>query len=324
MKQSVITGSMGNLGDRFVPEGYKAESLFSEMAKKLSVIPGIRGLEISSDDVEGGAEQIREVAKILNDCNLECAAVNVPVSGKRLFGKGSLGATDDAVRQQAIDLCKRSADYAEQLNAEVINIWPGQDGFDYPLCTDYNRLYQTFLESLVSVADHNPSVKVSLEFKPREPRNRSLVDTYGTALLMCAESGRKNIGVTIDVGHVLYANANMAAAVEMCAGRGKLFHMHTNDCYGYWDDDMILGSVHFIEYIELCYALRKMDYKGWCSVDIFPSREDSCRCAEESIAYLELFDKMVDRIGMDKLEACREKGDASETTQLIRQLLLRI
>lgn len=316
MKQSVITGSMGILGDRFVFEGYKEDCSFAEKAKKLARIPGIRGLEISSGGEEANG---KETKKILEDLNLKCACINVAIAGRRDLGKGSLANPDPALRRKAIDICKQASDYAAEMGADVINIWPGQDGFDYALCTDYSRLYHDFLTGAVEVADHNPGVKVALEFKPREPRNRSLLDTYGTALLMCAEGGRGNLGVSVDVGHVLYANANMAAAVQACAERGRLFHMHTNDCLGYWDDDMILGSVRFIEYIELCYVLRKVKYDGWCSVDIFPSREDPFACAEESILYLDMFDRMVDKIGMENIEECIRRGDAAYASRLVRE-----
>lgn len=318
MKQSVITGSMGILGDRFVLEGYKQEATFAEKVKGLATIPGLCGLEISSD-AAGDEANAAESKRILDDYGLKCACINVPVAGRRCFGKGSLGNADPIIREKAIDVCKKASDYAREMGASVINVWPGQDGFDYALCCDYTKLYDDFLEAVVQVADYNKDIRVALEFKPREPRNRSLVDTYGTALLMSAESGRANLGVSVDVGHVLYANANMAAAVQMCAKRGRLFHMHTNDCLGYWDDDMILGSVHFIEYIELCYVLRKVNYDGWCSVDIFPQREDAFACARESVMYMTMFDAMVDKIGMDTLAACIEKGDAAYASKIIRE-----
>lgn len=318
MKQSVITGSMGNLGDRFLMEGYKKESTFQEKIRGLAGVKGLQGVEISSGGDESNG---KEAKKLLEENGLVCAAVNVAIAGVRELGRGSLSNADRNLRQKAIDICKRASDYAAEMGADVINIWPGQDGFDYALCCDYGKAYEDFLEAACQIADYNSDIKVALEFKPREPRNRSLLDTYGTTLLMCAESGRKNLGVTVDVGHVLYANANMAAAVQLCAQRGRLFHLHTNDCYGYWDDDMVIGSVHFIEYIELCYMLKKVHYDGWCSVDIFPSREDAYECAKESVRYLELFDRLVDRIGMEKLDECVKKGEAAYVSRIIRENL---
>lgn len=316
MKQSVITGSLGSLGDRFVLEGYKDDIPFAEKVKRLASIEGLGGIELSNFGTESDAVLAR---KVLSDNGLACSCININIACRRVYGKGSLGSTDAKVRQQAVDECKKATDLAKELGADVVNVWPGQDGFDYALCCDYERLYNDFLESVVEIADYNRDVKIALEFKPREPRNRSLVDTAGTALLMSMESGRQNVGVCVDVGHVLYANANMANAVQMCANRGKLFHMHTNDCLGCWDDDMIVGSVRFIEYIELCYILRKVGYEGWCSVDIFPSRENAIESARESIAYLSLFDSLVDKIGTETIEECIRRGDAAYVSRVIRE-----
>lgn len=318
MKHSVITGSLGSLSDRFVLEGYKDDIPFAKKAESLAKIKGLSGLELSSDP-ESEETDVPEVKKVLNACGLSCSCVGVPISAKRIYGKGSLGSNNAKVRQKAIDACKAAVDYAAEMGAGVVNIWPGEDGFDYALCCDYSRLYHDFLDGMIQIADYNKKIRIALEFKPREPRNRSLVDTCGTALLMCAEANRDNLGVCVDVGHVLYANANMSNAVQMCADRGKLFHMHMNDCLGYWDDDMILGSVHFIEYIELCYTLRKVQYDGWCSVDIFPNREDAIACAEESIRYLSLFDALVDKIGMQTLAECITRGDAAYASRIVRE-----
>jgi hypothetical protein len=45
----------------------------------------------------------------------------------------------------------------------------------------------------------------------------------------------------------------------------KLFHMHYNDNYCSWDDDMIVGFIHLVEYIELLFwsnPLRPRAFRG--------------------------------------------------------------
>ena len=46
--------------------------------------------------------------------------------------------------------------------------------------------------------------------------------------------------------------------------------MHFNDNYRLWDDDMIVGSVHTIEYLELLYWLDRVGYDGYLSMDQYP------------------------------------------------------
>ena len=87
----------------------------------------------------------------------------------------------------------------------------------------------------------------------------------------------------------------MSQAVELCSRAGRLFNMHLNDNYAGWDDDMIAGSVHLVEYLELLYTLRKIRYGGWCSIDIFPYRENAERATEESVAFLAACDRWVEK-----------------------------
>ena len=59
-------------------------------------------------------------------------------------------------------------------------------------------------------------------------------------------------------------------AAALLASYGKLDYLHLNDNYHSWDDDMMVGSVHLVEYLELVYWLKRVDYKGWLTLDIFP------------------------------------------------------
>lgn len=60
------------------------------------------------------------------------------------------------------------------------------------------------------------------------------------------------------------AYENPAETVALLKRYGdKLFHVHMNDNYRYWDDDMIVGSVHTIETLEFFYWLQRTGYDGW-------------------------------------------------------------
>ena len=47
----------------------------------------------------------------------------------------------------------------------------------------------------------------------------------------------------------------MAEAIAIAGNAGRLFHMHFNDNYAFWDDDMIVGSIHSVPYLEMLYWL---------------------------------------------------------------------
>ena len=110
-------------------------------------------------------------------------------------------------------------------------------------------------------------------------------------------------------------------AAALLASYGKLDYLHLNDNYHCWDDDMMVGSVHLVEYLELVYWLKRVDYKGWLTLDIFPYREDGVRAATECREWMEAFFRAVDRVGMEAIAKVIRQADACAGSQLIRQAL---
>ena len=91
-----------------------------------------------------------------------------------------------------------------------------------------------------------------------------------------------------------YENEEVVGEAIVLARRAgnRLFHMHFNDNHGSWDDDMIVGSVHSVCYLETLYWLDRCDYKGWLSMDQYPYREDAADAIGESILWLRHFDRL--------------------------------
>ena len=139
-------------------------------------------------------------------------------------------------------------------------------------------------------------------------------------ILAAKETGCKNVGITIDTGHSFVAGENVAEAVVLAKRAGNLlFHMHFNDNHGSWDDDMIVGSVHSVVYIELLFWLKKTGYNGWLSMDQYPYREDGAGAIAESILWVRKYEKIVDEYFKD-IEALICTNDAIETSRFLRKL----
>ncbi len=318
-KFSTITGSLGNINDRYMSCGYKDDCSYEELITNLCQQNVLNGVELCFNS-EGGIESEKDkIIPLLQKYGIEASFVNSSLFGERKWSKGSLSSSSAEVRNEAISDCKRAIDFTREIKAEGFNLWTGQDGFDYPLQVDYARQWDDFLTSLRTLCEYAPDVNITLEPKLREPRNRSLVDTVPTALLACAEVGCPNLGLTVDVGHTLQAGGNMARDLEMAAKSERLFNIHINDNYGVWDDDMIAGSVRMIEYIEMMYSLQKYNYTGWISVDIFPYRENQYEAVRESILYMQCFDQVVDKIGKDSLSALITRDNPTEMLKTIRE-----
>ena len=52
---------------------------------------------------------------------------------------------------------------------DLMTLWLGQDGFDYPFQADYLRLWDHTAEALRIIAAHHPGIDISIEYKPNEP-----------------------------------------------------------------------------------------------------------------------------------------------------------
>lgn len=321
LKCSVITGSIGKVGDRFLLTGYKGETNLEDKLQELKKIPDLQGVELCYNLI-GDESDASQVKTVLAKYDFEVSAVNAPLFSDERWKYGSFTSKDEAIRQEAIKIAKQTIDFAEGVGAPLVNFWLGQEGFDYCLQVDYTKQWEYLIEGVRECADYKPQMKLTLESKPREPRNRSLVDSTSTALLFVQDIQRENVGLTVDIGHVLQDKRNMAQAVEIAARYEKLFHLHVNDNYADWDDDMVVGSVHLIEYVEFFFVLRKIDYAGWVSVDIFPFRENAFRATEESVEYMKIMNKMVDTLGYTQLHDSLQKDtDATEMLKYIREKL---
>jgi hypothetical protein len=88
---------------------------------------------------------------------------------------------------------------------DLLTIWLGQDGWEYPFQVDYETIWEAEIEAIREVADHDPRVQISIEYKPSEPRAFSLLSDLGMTLLGIKKVDRPNLGVTLDFAHVLFA-----------------------------------------------------------------------------------------------------------------------
>ena len=215
-----------------------------------------------------------------------------------------------------------ACEFASKLDCDLINIWNGQDGYDYPLQADYDLERTWLVEGLRECATAFPSMRFALEYKLKEPRTHSYLARMADTLLVCQEIGTSNVGVTIDVGHSMVGYEDVAEAVVLAKRAGnRLYHMHFNDNYRAWDDDMIVGSVHTVEYIELLYWLDRTGYTGWFSMDQYPYREDGRDALAESVAWLQGFQKKVDS-SREQIDALLRTGEATKTSAFLRSLFL--
>ena len=323
-KYSVILGNLGNTCDRFLSSGYKQQPTKAEMLQKAAGIEHVSGIElVGTWDIT--AENAAEMKELLQENNLQCASIIVDHFGQKRWGSGALASPDADIRTQAIEECIKMIDVAVELDCDFVNLWPGQDGFDYPMSTDYIEDRTNLMDSLRECAKYagEKNVRLGLEFKMKEPRTHSYLARTADTMLYARECGYGNVGVTIDTGHAFLAYENVGESVALLNMFGKkLFHMHFNDNHSAWDDDMIVGSVRLVEYFEMLYWLERTGYDGWFSMDQYPYREDGAGAIRASVLFLYRLHSILDRVGMAAVGQLIKRRDPVATSNFILENLI--
>jgi sugar phosphate isomerase/epimerase len=308
--------------DRYVLSGYGDRYPTDELIQMATKVEGLSGVELVGTwhVNDHNVEQIRHQVA---DAGLVVTCVTPDIWASPQWGRGSFTSNDPKIRRAAIQEVKKSMEWARQLDCEVIDLWFGQDGYDYPFQGNFITGWDRIIEGVIECAEHIPEVKIVLEYKPKEPRTHCYIATVGKTLLLIEKVNRPNVGAMIDVGHALMGYETTAESAALLQHFGnKLFYMHFNDNWRLWDDDMTVGSVHTIETLELLYWLDRMNYTGWYALDIFPYRENGMRAAQESIRWIQGLQALLDKIGRERFDNVIAASDSMEASALLREALL--
>jgi len=318
-KYSVILGNLGNTRDRFCT-GYKDNPSTLQMLRQAVRIPHVQGIELVGtwDITPDNADEMKHA---FDDNQVKCVSIIPDLFADRVFWKGSYSSRDPAVRLQALDYTRAMCEVAQRMDCDQLCVWPGQDGYDYLLAADYEREREWLCQAIHALATEFPGIRFALEYKPKEPRTHSYLARMADTLLLAQETGCSNVGVTLDTGHAFNAGEVVGESIVLAKRAGnRLMHMHFNDNHGAWDDDMIVGSVHTVCYIEMLYWLDRCGYAGYISMDQYPYREEAADAIHESIEWLIKFDAVVEsnRQAIGDLLAA---GDPVATSRFLRGVM---
>lgn len=293
-------------GKKYPDESWTTVGLIAEAAK----VKGLTSLELNYPEhfVKNTLDEVKEAL----------AATHLDIKGIQLrwpspkFSNGGFANNDESIRRAAIETVKEATGVAREFGTDHVLLWPAHDGYEYPLQLDYVRAWKWFRDALIEIADENPEMRYSIEYKPAEPRGRTLLNTTGAVLKMLADVNRVNVGVTLDFGHLLMAGENPAQSAALCLQDGRLFGLQLNDSHGTADDGLLVGSIHLPQTIELAYYLLREDYQGTYYFDTDPVREDPIRECEMNIVRMKHI-----LAEAEKLVSFLPIGDALASSQLL-------
>ena len=319
IKYSVFISNVGSCCDRYC-KAYGKDYSIEELFERVKEIPSIEAVDIVL--TQDFKNNINTVRNCIEKTKLKIASVAVDTFSNPIYQHGSFASTNCDVRKQAIEDAKFAVDFAKEMNCKTVTLWPGQDGYDYMFSADYIKERTLFSDAFKEICEYNKNIDVTLEYKLKEPRTHSYISTVGATLLMVNDVKCDNAGIALDYGHAVLGYENPAESVAMCKMYGnRLKHIHINDNYGVWDDDMIVGNVHTIAYLEFLYWLKKTDYNGYITFDQFPYREDGKEAVAESAEWMTYLINLIDNADEKEIERVISSGNTIEASKLIRKIM---
>ena len=163
---------------------------------------GLDGLELVGN-WHINDKNIASVMKLFRDNGLAIPMIVPDLWTQAKWGRGSLAAADAATRREAVAEVKKCMDWAAEAGCPFVDVWPGQDGCDYPFQADFSDAWKWLRDGVAECAAHSKKVKVLVEYKLREPRNHCFLSSAAKTILLI--QGIPNTGCLLDVGHSLAA-----------------------------------------------------------------------------------------------------------------------
>ncbi len=229
---------------------------------------------------------------------------------------------DHVLSDKAKLLCQEAVQACRELGGEIVTVWQAFDGFDYPFQVDYVKAWGQMRDALREIADAAaPDIRISIEYKPFQPRAFSLVPNMATAMMLVEEIGRENVGLTLDFCHMLMAGENPATALAFVASRNRLLGVHLNDGYRLNDDGLMVGSVHPMQTLEFLYYAKKYGYSQVIYFDTFPLREDPVLECRQNIRMVNKLISVMDEIGLQKINEMVLSQKGTTAMEILHGLL---
>lgn len=314
--------SFGSAPQLYWPE-LSGKPTMMQMAERAASAKGLTDVDLNYPDHV--SDDPKALARRIGNLGLAINGLAMRYYTNPAFKRGAFTNPDAAVRREAIDLTKRGIDAARAMGSDLMTIWLGQDGFDYNFQIDYAQVWDWEVQGIREVAEHDPGCKISIEYKPDEPRAQSLLRDAATTLHAIAEAGAANLGVTMDFAHALYAGEQPALAAHLIHRRSRLLGVHLNDSYAKRDDGLMVGAVHMRATLELLRQIKADGYDGTLYFDTFPDASglDPVAECEANIATVRRLLAIVDRLnGSNALSEALARQDAVASQRIVNAALI--
>ena len=326
MKLTLPIGALGPMVTRFVPSGnwplLASESPLDRIRRAVDGLEGfIDGYELyypyAVDE-----ENVAGIQALLGSHDIYILANALHPDPR--FKSGGLTSPDKPTRAEAMRRTLACTDLAGSIGAHVI-MWPGNEGYNYPFQVSYRQSWRLLLDGLGEAAqrckDHG--IRMFLEAKSAEPALKVLLRNIGVSLSVAKTlraQGLDNVSVNLDWQNVIMTGESLAESAALLETEGMLGHQHASSGWGYLDDKTMVGSLRFMETLELAVQLRESSYErsgGRLGIDIYPYTEDGVSAVRRSVEQWRVIERIAARVDLTALAEAREAHDAVRAYELV-------
>ena len=313
---------LGTYAERYVPGGYFDPLSLDQQLAIMSKVEGLSGLFVFYPTPPLPTDPDKLVKK-LADNNLKVSELAVECWSDRKWKHGGFSTNEANIRREMVKLFKDAIAFSKEIKAESVLLWPAHDGLDYPFQTNYRDGWKYLVDTIREIGELDASVKICVEYKSKDPRQRQYVSNVGKLMLLLNDVGLANVSGVVDVGHALMCQENLAESLVILDAHGKLGQIHLNENYKDSDPDMIFGTINFWELLEFFYYLNKTDFSGWCSIDTIVPRDDRAQSLSMGVKLIWKYKRMADTLAKHskEIDANLQGYRFADNMELITDLL---
>lgn len=193
--------------------------------------------------------------------------------------------TEKKTAELAIAETKITIDLASELKAPFVTV---AVAIHAPITKEnVAECSQIAVESLRTMANYAKQKNVRLVFEATNHLEMGkFVNTVANHRLLIDKTGVDNIGIQIDWFHANFEELNACEAV-MDAGN-LLWHMH------FRDSNSLTPGYGTVDFKAVIRALKKINYKGYCTIESAPMIPDSDTAAKDGIDYLKFLERIAE------------------------------
>ena len=132
--------------------------------------------------------------------------------------------------------------------------------------------------------------------------------------------GLTNVAVNLDWMNVFMNGESVAESAALLESEGMLGHQHASSGWGTLDDKTMVGSLKFMETLELAIAMRGSTYSehdGRLGFDIYPYTEDGVAAVRRSVEQWRTIEMIAARVDLTSLEDAQASHDAVRAYEVV-------